>query len=601
MSKINQISVTVLQARKLGITTKVIEEHRSDLGNKKADELLSLIQGLASHTTLTQNQLNILNIDIEDVVAAKKTKQVKGKNALIEDTVFSDVDTDFYPEIEKMTEEELLERKKAYEKQEWEFVTQGDNPWMKQCDWKHERIPFFVKIDNSNYILKYLEKCTCKMEDIIRTQENLNAIFEYHEQYSKLYYDEFLQKRIDWNDKDWDEVDSYKEVFRAFREQFENKLTGNTWCPREEIKDTIATYFKFHHRNYMQEYIEKLFWDKTERLETFLQKEYGAEDTPLNRTYFKRWMIALIARIFNPGCKFDNVLLLQGEQGKHKSTLFTWLGELDGTPRFNEMPKDFSDATSVVYSTRGKYIITCDDFDDMCAKDELGAFKSFVTRYNTTAALKYKDEKEFKATYVIGGSTNQTEFLNDDLTFRERRFWIVSVNPQNISHDNLTPELRDQLFAEAYYWYAIDEKQKLYIWEPELIEAEIELQKKFKRASVDTTSEYVLQLFDTEFPIENGRFKSQKEFKKCLQEYLDWDNNIDMGTLELSLNKEKWTKISIIPWNWIYSSKKEIGQRSVNRVIQILHTNGIEAYKRVIKYNKYNYLCIIIKDRYEQR
>ena len=125
MSKINHINVTTLQARKLGITTKVIEEHRADLGNKKADELLSLIQGLIPQTNLTQNQLNILNIDADDVIAAKKTKQVKGKNALIEDTVFSDVDTDFYPEIEKMTEEELLERKKAYEKQEWEFVTLG--------------------------------------------------------------------------------------------------------------------------------------------------------------------------------------------------------------------------------------------------------------------------------------------------------------------------------------------------------------------------------------------------------------------------------------------------------------------------------------------
>ena len=72
----------------------------------------------------------------------------------------------------------------------------------------------------------------------------------------------------------------------------------------------------------MQEFITQETWDGQPRIATAIIDYLGAEDMPLVREQTKLWFVAAVARVFSPGCKFDNVLTLPGPQGIGKSTFF---------------------------------------------------------------------------------------------------------------------------------------------------------------------------------------------------------------------------------------------------------------------------------------
>lgn len=72
--------------------------------------------------------------------------------------------------------------------------------------------------------------------------------------------------------------------------------------------------------NPVQDFITQEIWDGQPRIATTIIDYLGAEDTPLVREQTKLWFVAAVARVFTPGCKFDNVLTLPGPQGIGKST-----------------------------------------------------------------------------------------------------------------------------------------------------------------------------------------------------------------------------------------------------------------------------------------
>jgi predicted P-loop ATPase len=68
------------------------------------------------------------------------------------------------------------------------------------------------------------------------------------------------------------------------------------------------------------DYLTSLKWDGTQRLNRWLTTYLGADDTPLNRAFGRKFLIAMVRRAREPGCKFDFLLVLEGLQGSGKST-----------------------------------------------------------------------------------------------------------------------------------------------------------------------------------------------------------------------------------------------------------------------------------------
>ena len=76
-----------------------------------------------------------------------------------------------------------------------------------------------------------------------------------------------------------------------------------------------------HNNTYhpVKQYLESLEWDGIPRVETMFTTFLSAKDCELYHVYAKLFMIAAIKRVYKPGCKFDNMLVLHGEQDNGKS------------------------------------------------------------------------------------------------------------------------------------------------------------------------------------------------------------------------------------------------------------------------------------------
>jgi len=483
----------------------------------------------------------------------------------------------------KIITKDDYDKKKSETDNEYKKFIDGED-WRKHIKWKPIKTEIYAVIKNEGeYIVKNIIKYSNNISDIVHCQENLDALFTYHPLLNSFKFNEFTMYN-EFNGEKYDEDKKPAEIFNFFRRNF------NEWCPRNEIKETIQETLNRNQYHPIKDWLKSLKWDGEERLETFLIDYYGAEDNKLNRVYFKRWMLALIKRILYPGAKFDSMLILAGEMGKKKTTLFNWLSTINNITYYSEVPDNLKDINNIVYASLGKIIMTFDDFDDICNKGDLGKVKSFITTQNRTAALKWKHQNEYPITYVLGGSTNNYEILVDDGAFDERRFWIVKVNPKTDIFD-ISEETKEQLYAEAYYTFLEDKNVKLWIWESELKELEKELQKKYKKAGGDPVVERIVDIFNRKYPIVDGKFDNEEHFLKCIS---DKSLNNKCDELSSDMVGSSWEYIKVIPAAWIinYLGKEDFN-RSTDRIVQILYNQNFNVEKKQRYWIYQKYLTVI--------
>jgi hypothetical protein len=74
----------------------------------------------------------------------------------------------------------------------------------------------------------------------------------------------------------------------------------------------------------VRDYLDGLRWDGVKRIDTWLVKYCRAKDTDLNRAVGRKMLIAAVRRVKEPGCKFDYIVVLEGDQGVGKSSVLSW-------------------------------------------------------------------------------------------------------------------------------------------------------------------------------------------------------------------------------------------------------------------------------------
>lgn len=209
----------------------------------------------------------------------------------------------------------------------------------------------------------------------------------------------------------------------------------------------IADKNRFHP---VRDWLKSLKWDGVERIDTWLKDYAGAEaPEPYLSSVSRKLLVAMVARVMRPGTKFDQIVILEGNQGTGKSTL---LRKLVGDDWFSDAPLNIGDKDAVL-TMQSKWLIEVGELSSM-NKAEVETFKSFISQQVDRIRAPYgKRVEEHPRQCVILGTTNNEEYLRD-LT-GNRRFWAVKTVGK-INHAQIE-RVREQLFAEALAYYQLGE------------------------------------------------------------------------------------------------------------------------------------------------
>jgi putative DNA primase/helicase len=217
---------------------------------------------------------------------------------------------------------------------------------------------------------------------------------------------------------------------------------------RSEISDAILIASQRHRFHPVREYLNTLRWDQTPRLNHWLSDVFEASET---KEYLapigKKFLIGAVARVMRPGCKMDTVLILEGEQGKGKSTAVSilfgdWFSDAP-------IPIGEKDAYQVIQGVWGAELAELDSLN----KAETTAAKAFFSQRRDRYRPSYgQNAQDFPRQTVCIGTTNQDEYLKD--YSGNRRYWPVKC--RQVDTDWLKSN-RDQLWAEAYALYQLGE------------------------------------------------------------------------------------------------------------------------------------------------
>ena len=214
--------------------------------------------------------------------------------------------------------------------------------------------------------------------------------------------------------------------------------------------NVVAQEGSFHP---VREYLDGCTWDGVPRVETLLIDYLGAEDTPYTRAVTRKALVAAVARIYRPGCKFDYMLTIRGRQGLGKSALIAKLGGKWFSDTFTTMQG--KDAYEQVM---GVWIMEVGELAGM-RKAEAETIKLYISKQVDRFRPAYgRRQQEFPRQCIFIGTTNEMQFLRD--TTGNRRFWVVDTpnDPTRDIWEDLTPETVRLIWAEAVQLFKAGEQ-----------------------------------------------------------------------------------------------------------------------------------------------
>jgi predicted P-loop ATPase len=213
------------------------------------------------------------------------------------------------------------------------------------------------------------------------------------------------------------------------------------------LEDALTSVSDANAFNPVREYLDSLSWDGVERLDTLLVRYMRAQDTPFTRAATRKWFTGAVKRIYEPGCKFDSMLVLIGEQGVGKSRLPLIMSKGWFTDSLPSMSGDKSSFEAL----SGKWIVEVAELA-AAKKSEQESIKNFVSKQTDSYRQAYAHyTQDYPRQCVFFGTTNDPEPLHDPTG--ARRFWTIEV--EGFERGVLTglEEERDQLWAEAKQRY----------------------------------------------------------------------------------------------------------------------------------------------------
>lgn len=314
-----------------------------------------------------------------------------------------------------------------------------------------------------DYKIEYDNDGNEKSRKLQQTVRNFEIIMDNDSRFAgKIKFDEFsrqeyLMGEILWEseacDRAWGSHDDAA-LYSIIQTDYGVKNRNDYF---DAIKN-VSMRNKFHP---VRDILDGLEWDGSERIRNLLPDYLGVEDTEYSYQVIRLWMLGAVARVYEPGCKFDYTMIFTGPQGLGKSTFLKMMALNDSW--FNDS-LDSLDSDKAAQSLMGSWIVELAELKSLART--AGGVES-VKRFLTAVQDKYRVPYERRADIflrqcVFAGTTNKSDFLQDETG--NRRFLIIQTGVNKPTKSLFVPEAIEDMKAA---W-----AQALHIWktkQPELI------------------------------------------------------------------------------------------------------------------------------------
>ena len=248
----------------------------------------------------------------------------------------------------------------------------------------------------------------------------------------------------DWTDKD----DSALRAYLDIKYNLRNK---------NDYDDGFNMALLENSYNPLTGFLDALEWDGKPRIDTAMTDYLGVKPTEYNIAAFRVFLQGAIRRAYDPGCKFDYMMVLIGKQGDGKSTFFKMLACNDEWYDENFNFKDTNSKTTIEHMA-GKWFLEMGEMDTM-KKDMVtaDALKAFITTVADTYRVPFGRRPERRPRQcVFCGTSNDVNFLKDRTG--NRRYLPVDCNASDetkakiFDYKTARPYFR-QVIAEAVHYY----------------------------------------------------------------------------------------------------------------------------------------------------
>ena len=247
------------------------------------------------------------------------------------------------------------------------------------------------------------------------------------------------------------------------------------WSPAKFKDALLAVVSAERPYHPIKEYLNNLHWDGKDRVDRLLIDYLGAEDTEYVRAVTRKTLCAAVGRIYQPGIKFDSIMVLIGPQGIGKSTLYSILGKQWYSDSLSI--SDMKDKTAAE-KLQGYWILELGELAGI-KKMDVETVKSFISRTDDKFRQAYgvNVESHPRQNIVVGSTNAESGFLRD--VTGNRRFWPVHVSGKGKLHAWDLKDV-DQIWAEAIDKFKAGEElflkgsvaDKAYVEQQESMEAD---------------------------------------------------------------------------------------------------------------------------------
>lgn len=285
-------------------------------------------------------------------------------------------------------------------------------------------------------------KLLCNIANIILILENDPALAGHivHDLFTGM---DSAKDGLPWNKNanQWTDTDDAN--LRVWLEKHYN-ITG-----KEKIADALTAVLTRHSYHPIRDYLSGLTWDGVPRLDRIIIDYMGAEDSELNRAMSRKHFVAAVARVFNPGCKYDYCLIMSGVEGIGKSTLLRVMGG-----------RWFNDSITTLEGKEGMeqlrraWVVELGELSSIKRSDVEQVKAHLSKQVDIYRAAYARRVLEHPRQCVFCGTTNEALFLKGDTG--NRRFWVIPVVAELRKYKDWSEAIRrdrDQLWAEAVHYY----------------------------------------------------------------------------------------------------------------------------------------------------